>query len=140
MKKYTGSQLVAEFIQLLKDLPNYRVTNSNISRNVFELSSTFNVLIYVKGRAEEPHRWGITKNVVSRLESQHLLWFVILLFNNPDVGYLLSEADVKGYISTVWPLGADGDYKPATGSYLSNNSPFHSIESFAKQIKILTKS
>jgi hypothetical protein len=68
MKKLTGSQIVSEFIRRLNTIPNYSVTGSSISRNVFRLSGDFESLIYVKGRAEEPHRWGVTKNVVERLE------------------------------------------------------------------------
>ena len=140
MKKLTGSQLVSEFIRCSKELPNYSVTHSSISRNVFNFSGNFESLIYVKGRATKPHRWGVTKNVVRRLEAQNIPWFVILLFDTPETGYLLSQSDVEYYISSVWPLGSDGDYKPATGSYLSNNSPFNSIDMFVDQIEALITS
>ena len=135
MKKLTGGQLVSEFIRRLRALPNYNVSSSSISSNVFRLSGNFESLIYVKGRAEEPHRWGVTKNVVKRLEDQNIPWFVILLFNTPETGYLLTQRDVGSYISSVWPLGSDGDYKTATGSYLSNNLPFHSMGIFLDQIE-----
>jgi len=121
-------------------LPNFNVTSSSISKNVFRLSGNFESLIYVKGRGEEPHRWGVTKNVVKRLEDQNIPWFVILLFNTPETGYLLSQSDVRSYISSVWPLGSDGDYKTASGSYLSNNAPFHSISIFSDQIEGLMTS
>ena len=140
MKKLTGSQLVSEFIRFLNTLPNYSVTSSSISRNVFRLSGNFESLIYVKGRAEEPHRWGVTKNVINRLEDQNIPWFVILLFNTPETGYLLSQSDVRSYISSVWPLGSDGDYKTAPGSYLSNIVPFNSISIFIDQIEGLMTS
>lgn len=135
MKKLTGSQLVSEFIQRLRALPNCNVTSSSISRNVFRLSGNFDSLIYVKGRAEEPHRWGVTKNVVKRLVDQDIPWFVILIFNTPETGYLLSQSNVRSYISSVWPLGSDGDYKTAPGSYLSKNAPFHSISIFTDQLE-----
>ncbi|MBW2089982.1 MAG: hypothetical protein JRI37_13570 [Deltaproteobacteria bacterium] len=135
MKKLTGSQLVSEFIQRLRALPNCNVTSSSISRNVFRLSGNFDSLIYVKGRAEEPHRWGVTKNVVKRLEDQEIPWFVILIFNTPETGYLLSQSNVRSYISSVWPLGSDGDYKTAPGAYLSKNAPFHSINIFTDQLE-----
>ena len=140
MKKLTGSQLVSEFVRCSKELRNYSVTSSSISRNVFNFSGNFESLIYVKGRAAKPHRWGVTKNVVKRLVGQNIPWFVILLFDTPETGYLLSQSDVEYYISSVWPLGADGDYKPATGSYLSNNSPFNSIDMFVDQIEALMTS
>ena len=140
MKKLTGSQLVTEFVRCLRALLNYRVASSSISRNVFKLSGNSESLIYVKGRAEKPHRWGVTKNVVRRLEDQNIPWFVILLFDTPGTGYLLPQSDVEYYMSSVWPLGSDGDYKPATGSYLSNNSPFNSIDIFVDQIEGLMTS
>jgi len=137
MKKLTGSQIVNEFIQRLSIIPNYNISYSSISRNVYKISSNYESLLYVKGRAEEPHRWGVTKNVIKRLEDQYIPWFVILLFNTPETGYLLTESDVRSYISSVWPLGSDGDYKTAPGSYLSNNFPFHSLDIFLEQIERL---
>ena len=140
MKKMTGSQLVTEFVRRLGALANYSVSSSSISKNVFKLSGNSGCLIYVKGRAEKPHKWGVTKNVVRQLEDQNTLWFVILLFDTPETGYLLSQSDVGYYTSSVWPLGSDGDYKPATGSYLSNNSPFNSIDIFVDLIEGLMTS
>ncbi len=134
MKRYTGGQIVTEFIKRLRELSFLEISNSKISRNVFKLLGKSEFLIYVKGRAEEPHKWGITKNVVDRLNNQETTWFVVLLFDRPDTGYLLSQDDVNYYIRNIWPLGADGDYKPATGSYLSKNAPFQSFNMFIKQV------
>lgn len=135
MRKLTGSQLVSEFIRRLAALEGHSVSRSSISRNVFRFSGDSDVLIYVKGRAEEPHRWGVTVNVIKRLEDQDTPWFVILLYNTPETGYLLCQDDVGSYISSVWPLGSDGDYKTAPGSYLSKNSPFHSMSMFLEQLE-----
>jgi hypothetical protein len=51
----------------------------------------------------------------------------VLLYESKDTGYLLSSADVLYYMRNVWPLGSDGDYKPASGKYLSRNAPFVSL-------------
>ncbi len=128
MKKRNGGQLVKDFVHLLNNRPEFNVTNASISRNVFKVSGNIEFLLYVKGRSGDPHKWGVTKNVVERLESQTLPWFVILLFDSSETGFILTYGDVRNYIRNIWPLGADGDYKPATGTYLSNNSPFYSID------------
>lgn len=63
MKNLTGSELVSEFIRHLRDNPNYRVKNTTISRNVFNLAwGNSEVFIYVMGRSGEPHQWGVTKD------------------------------------------------------------------------------
>lgn len=136
MNKLSGSQIVSHFISKLSTRSNTEVTReSSVSRNVFKFENNSDALIYVKGRACEPHKWGVTKNVVARLKSQPVQWFVVLLYDSPTTGYLLTEKDVDNYIAGVWPLGADGDYKPATGTYLENNSPFDSIDLFLDQLE-----
>jgi hypothetical protein len=132
--KRSGYQLVSDFIRILNGLPAYQLSSTSISRRVFKLFRYKEILLYVKGRAASPYRWGVTKNVVDRLESQSLPWCVVLLFDSPETGYFLTSNDVNFYISSVWCLGSDGDYKPATGSYLSNNSPFHSLDEFLDQV------
>jgi hypothetical protein len=54
---------------------------------------------------------------------------------SPDKGYLLTSRDTDRYIDDVWPQGADGDYKPATGSYLANNYPLNSLDSMVEEIE-----
>ncbi len=129
-----GSQLVQLFIGKLRQNSKYKVTTTRFSQNVYKLSNGTEVLIYIKGRAGEPHKWGITKNVVDRLMNQSIPWFVVLLYDTPETGFLLTQKDATNYILTVWPLGRDGDYKPATGTYLKNNSPFNSIEALLDQL------
>jgi len=136
MSKLSGSQIVSCFISELNIGSNTEVTRqTSISRNVFNVVNKKEALIYVKGRACEPYNWGVTKNVVDRLMSQPIQWFVVLLYDSQNTGYLLSGQDVEAYIAGVWPLGADGDYKPSTGTYLENNSPFNSIDMFLDQLK-----
>ena len=72
---------------------------------------------------------------MTRLNQQRLKWFVVLLYESEDHGYFLTADDVGYYIRTTWPIGKDGDYKPATGSYLANHSPFSSIDQLLSLFK-----
>ncbi|MCA9733850.1 MAG: hypothetical protein H6696_12475 [Deferribacteres bacterium] len=130
-----GNQLTSGFLDLLVQ-NGISYSRSNISRNVFSIKE-FSTLIYIKSRSELPFKWGITANVVSKLNSSVTNWISVLLFQKPYTGYLLSSDDVNYYIKNVWPLAADGDYKPATGSYLSKNKPFNSIQEFIQQFNSL---
>ena len=130
-----GTEIVKKFFQALNARNKVRVLHTSISRNVFEYSGENKVYLYVKGRAEEPYRWGVTANVIKRLRSESKPWVVILLFDTHEKGYLLTSSDTDRYTKDVWPLGADGDYKPATGSYLANNSPLYSLDSIVNEIE-----
>ena len=134
MNTSKGTQLVDDFVKALNALAGISVNRSAISRNVFEFKGRTNCLLYVKGRAEQPYRWGVTANVIDRLQAQQNKWYVILLFVSCDRGYLLTSQDVEYYLHHVWPLGRDGDYKPATGSYLSRNTTIYSIKDFMELI------
>ncbi len=123
----TGAQIVADFVSALRKVTGLSVARSGISQNVWELDGSAQCLVYVKGRAAAPYRWGVTANVLERLKRDKRKWFTVLLYERKDTGYLLSAADVLYYATNVWPLGADGDYKPASGSYLSRNRPFESL-------------
>jgi len=129
-----GTGLVKGFIQVLNKQTGVKLTRTPISQNVFEYTGHANMLLYVKGRAEEPLRWGVTANVIQRLQSQAKPWFVILLFESHDQGYLLTQNEVEYCIRNIWALGRDGDYKPSSGSYLSRKQPFHSIQGFIDAI------
>lgn len=133
-----GAEIVSKFISALNSRNGISVSRTHISRNVFEYcySAHSKILLYVKGRAQEPYRWGVTANVIQRLRNESKPWVVIMLFESQEQGYLLTSKDISYYIvNKIWPLGADGDYKPATGSYLANNSPLYSVEDFANKIE-----
>lgn len=135
MNTSRGVNLVRGFVSAVQGVTGVGVVNTSISRNVFDYSGqTVSALLYVKGRAEEPLRWGVTANVIQRLQAQAKPWFVILLFESHSQGYLLSQADVEYCIGSVWALGRDGDYKPSSGSYLSRKRPFYSIQGFVDAI------
>jgi hypothetical protein len=132
-----GDQIVADLIQAVSARPGLNMSSSHISKNVFEVAGLMSSLLYVKARSQSPWRWGVTANVVNRLKTQTRPWAVVLLMGSHDVGYLLSSGDVNYYTGNVWPLGADRDFKPATGSYLRRNSPFSTMEEFCNQLEII---
>ena len=134
---FKGSQIVFNFRKAIQNQYGTGLKFTPISRQVFELEGERNCLLYVKARSARPIRWGVTKNVIDRLKNQSLPWFVILLFLSHESGYLLSMDDIEYYIKSVWPLGADGDYKPSEGRYLSRNNPFNSLLSLMEQIKTI---
>lgn len=135
MNTSRGERLVSDFTQALNAQDGITVSRTTISRNIFAFNGKGNCLLYVKGRAEHPYRWGITANVIDRLHAQPKSWMVILLFESHEKGYLLNSKDVEHYIhQQVWPLGADGDYKPASGSYLSRNVAIYSIQDLINEI------
>jgi hypothetical protein len=133
-----GGQIVTEFVSDLENLSKLSITRSGISQNVWELAGTIQCLLYVKGRGAAPYSWGVTANVVERLNRQNQKWFIVLLYESKDNGYLLSPDDVLHYITQVWPLGSDGDYKPASGSYLARNAPFTSFNECISQLRTKT--
>ncbi len=130
-----GTKLVKGFIRALNERVGSKAIRTSISQNVFEYAGDTNLLLYVKGRAEQPLRWGVTANVIQRLRSQEKSWAVILLFESYDRGYFLTQNDVETYIRNTWPLAKDGDYKPSPGSYLSGKRPFYSIQEFVELLK-----
>jgi hypothetical protein len=136
MNTSAGTYLVNRFIQALNER-EIKVVHTSISRNVFEFNGCSNSLLYIKGRAEQPLRWGVTANVIERLQSQTKPWAVILLFESYERGYFLSQQDVNHYIRDTWPLARDGDYKPSPGSYLSGNLPLYSIQDFIDSIEMM---
>lgn len=125
-----GARIVTDFVATVGASEHYKIARTSLSQNVFHISGNADVLVYVKGRAEVPYRWGVTGNVITRLKQQEKKWFVILLYETQNTGYFLPASDVLDYMQSTWPLGADGDYKPATGGYLRNHQPFRSFEMF----------
>ena len=134
-----GTEIVADFVSALRNRPGIKTVEpcGSISRNVFEVNGSACWLLYLKGRGEEPYRWGVTDNVIKRLKQQSQNWFVVLLYESQNTGYLLPFKDVINYIQkNIWPLGNDGDYKPAApGNYLSQNTPFKTSDEFFRLLR-----
>ena len=104
-----------------------------MSRNIIELSGSMNCLIYFKVRSEKLYRWGVTKNRIDELKQSDMKWFLVLLYESPNTGYLITARDLNRYLS-IWPRGSDGDYKVAPGSSLQFNIPFHSFSEFLNSL------
>jgi len=130
-----GFEIVSNFKRELDNQSNLTVNSTPISRQVFEIDGAVKCLLYVKARSGHPLRWGVTANVIKRLEDQKIPWVVILLFLSHESGYLLLSDEVEYYIKHVWPLGSDGDYKPSPGRYLSRNHPYNSTASLMEKMK-----
>jgi len=58
------------------------------TKNIIELNGSLNCLLYFKIRSEEPHRWGVTKSRIEELQASGKKWFIVLLFETPNNGYL----------------------------------------------------
>ena len=132
---FKGSQIVSNFKREIENKFKLTVKFTSISKQVFEIDCDKKCLLYVKARSAQPIRWGVTANVINRLKGQKLPWAVLLLFLSHESGYLLTSDDVDYYIKNVWPLGADGDYKPSEGNYLKRNNPLNSMASMMEEIK-----
>ena len=126
-----------EGFQCKKYKSRIRDTNS-----ILELSGYIDCLLYFKIRSAAPYRWGITKNRIEEIENSHKKWFVALLYETPDNGYLLSSDEVRSYIRKgLWPLGRGrnrNEYKIRPGTPLQYNQPFNKFSKFMKLLKSKT--
>ncbi|MCK4436454.1 HNH endonuclease [bacterium] len=102
--------------------------------NIIELSGRINCLLYFKIRSESPYRWGVTKNRIEELQTSGKKWFIVLLLETPNNGYLLTDQDVERYVNeSLWPLGRGknkNEYKISTGKTLQYSKPFHTVGDF----------
>jgi hypothetical protein len=135
-----------EFISLLEEIGKEKgfrcqryVSRIRRTSNIIELSGYLNCLLYFKIRSEEPYRWGITKSRIEELEASGKKWFIVLLFETPKNGYLLTSQDVERYINeNLWPIGRGkniNEYKISTGKTLQYNSPFYTFEDFINSLR-----
>lgn len=128
-----GLKIAEEFVRLTGLDTSLKIRRSQISKSVYLFNT--DVLLYIKTISKEPYKWGVTKNVVTRLNSQELTWYVILLFNTHESAYVLNSDETKYYINNkIWPIGADGDYKPASGNYLAKNKPIYGFANILEKI------
>lgn len=136
-----ANQIRGEFISLLRQAGEkngfrcqfwYHGTRRR-GRNIIELSGSISCLIYFHVRSEKPYRWGVTANRINELNQSGRKWFLVLLYESPNTGYLITAEDVNHYLS-IWPLGNDGDYKVGPDSYLRFNRPFPSFFEFLNSL------
>ncbi len=115
-----GDSLVEGLKESLSGFQATEVEYSNISKNkrVFQLKGKLNGFIYVKTRTQYPYRWGITKTTVDNIKTKGKPWCVILLYESPNKGYVISPKDYDERTqSKLWPY-AQGDYKISSGKSL----------------------
>lgn len=136
-----ANQILNNFISQLQQYGKIRGVSVQIwkdtsrkSRNIIEMRGAINCLLYVKIRSEEPYRWGVTKNRIKELNNSGKKWCLILVYKSPNSGYFLTAYEVNNKYMGIWPLGTDGDYKVATGTYLKYNIPFNSFSDFINSL------
>lgn len=136
----TGNQIVKEFVQKLSSFNGINLKKSNLSRmgRVYELSGKIDCLLYIKAIAHPPHHWGITKHTVEKIETISVPWFIILLYDSPETGYVISSSEYyKKIRDHIWP-DAQGDYKISEGKSLKGIPKFIEIVDVIKLISDLT--
>ncbi len=110
------------------------------TNNIVELSGHINCLLYFKIRSADPYRWGVTNNRMEELKASRKKWFVVLLYETPDNGYLLTPSDVRRYVKeNLWPLGRGknkNEYKVGPRTTLQYNEPFETFRDFIKSLRI----
>ena len=125
-----SNSLVKGLIESLSHLQGIEVVTSNISRKkrVFQLKGKLNGFIYVKTITHHPYRWGITKITVDNIKNKGKPWCVILLYESPNKGYVISSKDYNERTqSNLWP-DAQGDYKISSGKSLVRIPKFTTVE------------
>ena len=125
-----GDELVKELVKKLSVIPGLSVHSSDISKKgkVYLLDKKFKGYIYIKAIADDPHRWGITKNIVNNLENKQIPWCIILLHDSEDTGYVISSQEYRERVAErLWPF-AQGDYKITEGKSLKDIPKFSSMK------------
>lgn len=101
--------------------------------NIVEFSGSINCLAYIKVCSGKKHSWGITENRIRKLEGSGEDWVVVLLYETPTTGYLLSADDVdRG--SSAWTICSDGDYKVNPGNIINFCKQFNSFQKLIDQL------
>ncbi len=136
-----------EFISLLEKVGNERgfecqkyESRIRKTNKLIKLFGFINCLLYFKIRSEKPYRWGVTRSRIEELQRYGKNWFVVLLFEKPSTGYLLTSQNVEWYIQkNLWPIGRGrnkNEYKIMPGKTLQLNEPFYTFDDF---INLLAK-
>jgi len=135
-----------EFILLLEEIgkeKDFRCqsyeSKGRWTKNIIELNGSLNCLLYFKIRSGKPYRWAATKSRIEELQASGKKWFIVLLFETHNNGYLLTSKDVERYIDEgLWPMGRDkknkNEYKICRGKPLQNNHHFSTFEDFINSL------
>ena len=135
-----------EFILLLEEIgkeKDFRCqsyeSKGRCTKNIIKLDGYLDCLLYFKIRSGKPYRWAATKSRIEELQASGKKWFIVLLFETPNNGYLLTSKDIERYIDEgLWPMGRDkknkNEYKISRGKPLQNNHPFSTFEDFINSL------
>lgn len=105
-----------------------------ISRNIFLLSDTTDLLLHVKIRSRRPGFWGLSPNRLSLLRVSGREWWVVLLVESPETGYLLPSKEVDDCTNSgVWALARNKQYK-VNQSRVSEEFYFSSFGELTKKL------
>jgi hypothetical protein len=106
MNQGNGKHLVLDFIKRLSKVSQFSIDKASIpgAKNIYKVLQNEASLLYLRSIAKKPYQWGVTNNIIERLDRQPLHWAVILLFNTPETGYLLSSHCVFVNVKKeAWP-------------------------------------
>jgi hypothetical protein len=135
-----------EFILLLEEIGKEKdfccqryESKRRWTKNIIKLNGSLDCLLYFKIRSEEPYRWGVTKSRIEELQSSGKKWFIVLLFETPKNGYLLTSRDVERYIDEgLWPMGRDeknkNECKISPGKALQHKYRFYTFDDFINSL------
>ena len=135
-----------EFILLLEEIGKEKdfccqryESKRRWTKNIIKLNGSLDYLLYFKIRSEEPYRWGVTKSRIEELQASGKKWFIVLLFETPKNGYLLTSKDVERYIDEgLWPMGKDkknkNEYKISPGKALQHKYRFYTFDDFINSL------
>jgi len=138
-----STQLLDDFKKQLHEFCNARDITIDtwnkaqpISRNIIMIKThPVPILLYVKVRNERPGFWGLTANQIAKLIDSGIIWYVILLLESLDTGYILSSVEVERHINNAdWILSRDGDYKLNEGLEVDSKYGFYSFEDLMNRI------
>jgi len=123
-----SNSLVEGLKESLSNLQAIEVEYSSISskKRVFQLKGKLNGFIYVGTITHYPYRWGITKNTVDKIKTKGKPWCVILLYESPNKGYVISSKDYDER-THAWPY-TQGGYKISNGKSLVGIPKFTTVE------------
>ena len=105
---------------------------------VFQVEQ-LNSLFYVLTRnSNKNQNWGVTENLIQKLQEQSKKWFLVLLSETPLPNFILTANNVNQIIENKKWKVSNGNYKTTTLS-LSDNYKFSSINDLRNKINNLYK-
>ena len=113
----------------------YMYDGNRQNKHILEVSSDIdNFIFYVKESTLENGFWGLNPKYVEKIEDSEVTWFLVLLLQTSEVGYLLSGKTVRRYINeNRWSSDSRGEFK-IHESELSRGFLFNSFDEFILRV------